>query len=147
VARHSPGTARARAEHVTYSPVRAIAELQAQHDMLRGMMDRCEALADELTAGRCGPVQLTREVTRLRLAFEAHNAFEEKILRPVLLAGVPEHVIERQIADHVEAHRTMRVGLATDETSMLRQVIDSMRSHLEAEEAYLQSAAMVRVAR
>jgi len=50
------------------------------------MMDRCEELADELDAGRMGPMQLTREVARLRLAFDAHNRFEEQLLRPVLLA-------------------------------------------------------------
>jgi MFS family permease len=33
-----------------------------------------------------GPLQLTREVARLRLAFDAHNRFEEQLLRPVLLA-------------------------------------------------------------
>lgn len=129
---------------VAYTPARALAELQLQHDMLRDMMERCEALADELDAGRCGPLQLTREVTRLRLAFEGHNKFEEEILRPVLMAGVPAEAMERQIAEHIESHRKMRTGLATTETTMLREVIGSMRAHLEAEERYLASTHILR---
>ncbi len=109
-------------------------------------MDRCEALADELDAGRCGPLQLTREVTRLRLAFEAHNRFEETMLRPVLFAGVDAALIDRHIEEHVDAHRALRMRLASEETSALRDVIDSMRAHLDAEERYLLSASTVRAA-
>jgi hypothetical protein len=122
---------------VTLSAVRALAQWQAQHDMLRGMMDRCEELADELDAGRSGPLQLTREVERLRLAFEAHNKFEEEMLRPVLLAGVPADQLERVIAEHMADHRDMRKQLGATETSPLREVIESMRAHLEAEERFL----------
>lgn len=122
-----------------YSAPHALAELKAQHDLLRGMMDRCEELADELDAGRCDPTQLTREVTRLRLAFEAHNKFEEQLLRPVLLDSISAAELERMIGQHVEDHRVMRQRLATSETSALRDVIDSMRLHLAAEERYLLS--------
>lgn len=111
--------------------------------MLRGMMDRCTELADELDAGRSGPTQLTREVTRLRLAFEAHNKFEEELLRPVLLASRPADELDRLIADHVDDHREMRRQLETSETTMLRDVIDAMRAHLEAEERFLFTARSV----
>lgn len=118
-------------------------ELQAQHAMLRGMMDRCEELADELDAGRSGPTQLTREVVRLRLAFEAHNRFEEELLRPVLLSAMPAELIERLVAEHVADHFAMRRDLATTETAPLRAVIASMRAHLDIEESYMASAQMV----
>lgn len=131
---------------MTQSAERALGAIKAQHAMLRGMMDRCEAFADELDAGRCGPLQLTREVARLRLAFAEHNKFEEEQLRPLLLAGVAAEAMDRQIAEHVDAHRAMRVGLQSDETSMLRDVIDSMRAHLDSEERYLSAATTVRVA-
>jgi hypothetical protein len=131
---------------VMHSAPRALAELNAQHDMLRGMMDRCEDLADELDAGRCGPTQLTREITRLRLAFEAHNKYEEQLLRPVLLGSVAAAELERMVDQHVEEHRIMRQQLQTSETSMLREVIDSMRCHLEAEERYLASTRRLAVA-
>ncbi len=129
---------------MTYSPVRALGELKAQHELLRDMMERCEAFADELEAGRCGPLQLTREVSRLRLAFEAHNKFEEKMLRPVLLAGIPAAAMDLRIEEHVAAHRTMRFALATSETAMLREVIASIRAHLDAEEHFLSSARALR---
>jgi hypothetical protein len=122
----------------------AIAELKAQHNVLRGMMERCESLADELDGGRCGPLQLTREVARLRLAFEAHNRFEEEMLRPILFAGIENSVIDRQIEEHVQAHRAMRLGLASNETDMLRGVIDSMRAHLDAEETFISAATTLR---
>jgi hypothetical protein len=129
-----------------YTPARALAELKAQHDMLRGMMDRCEELADELDAARCGPSELTREIARLRLAFEAHNQFEEQLLRPVLIRSLDPATVERAIEQHVGDHRAMRLGLTSTETSPLREVIASMRDHLEAEERYLFSVAAAPVA-
>jgi hypothetical protein len=124
-----------------YTPARALFELKAQHDMLRGMMDRCEQLADELDAGRCGPAELTREIASLRLAFEAHNQFEEQLLRPVLFRSLDPATVERAIEQHVGDHQAMRLGLASTETSPLREVIASMRDHLEGEERYLVSVA------
>jgi hypothetical protein len=129
-----------------FTPGRALIELKAQHDALRGMMDRCEELADELDAGRMGPTQLMREVSRLRLAFDAHNQFEEKLLRPALLdgdafAGIR---IDRMVEDHVNEHRAMRLQLASSETSALRDVIETLRAHLEAEERYLLTAKVLR---
>jgi hypothetical protein len=117
---------------------RARAELAAQHSVLRGMIDRCEELADELDAGRMSPLQLAREVARLRLAFDAHNRFEEQLLRPVLLdddgrAGVR---LDRMCEEHVDQHRAIRGQLATSTTSDLRAVIADLRAHLDAEERY-----------
>lgn len=128
------------------TPGRALIELKAQHDALRDMMERCEQLADELDAGHMGPTQLMREVSRLRLAFDAHNKFEEQLLRPALLegdafAGVR---IDRMVEDHVNEHRAMRQQLASSETSVLRDVIDTLRAHLEAEERYLLTARVLR---
>lgn len=107
-------------------------------------MDRCEDLADALEAGRCGPTQLMREVTRLRLAFDAHNKYEETLLRPVLLQAHAPERMEQILADHVQEHRGMRADLASSETAMLRHVIANMRSHLEIEERYLLAAQVLR---
>ncbi len=129
-----------------YTPSRALAELAAQHRILRGMMDRCEELADELDAGRAGPLQLTREVARLRLAFDAHNRFEELLLRPVLLAGdaFGEVRVERMCEEHVGEHREMRARLGSSATADLRGVIASLRAHLDAEERYFLTARVLR---
>jgi hypothetical protein len=129
-----------------YTPGRALVELKAQHDALRGMMDRCEALADELDAGSKSPVQLLREVSRLRLAFDAHNTYEEQLLRPVLLGGdtFAGVRIDRMIEDHVAEHRMMRQQLSSPATSDLRDVIETLRAHLEAEERYLLTAKVLR---
>ena len=129
-----------------YTPRRARVELQAQHDALRGMMDRCLELADELDAGGMGPTQLLREVSRLRLAFDAHNQFEEQLLRPALLEGdaFAGIRIDRMVEDHINEHRAMRQQLASSETAVLRDVIETLRAHLDAEERYLLTAKVLR---
>lgn len=117
---------------------RARVELAAQHTVLRGMMDRCEELADEIDAGRMGPLQLAREVARLRIAFDAHNRFEEQLLRPVLLDadGPASAHVDRMCEEHVDQHRAIRGQLASSTTSDLRAVIADLRAHLDAEERY-----------
>lgn len=52
----------------------ALATLIGQHDALRAMMDRCEAVAKHLDGHRdADPLVLERETKELRLAFDAHN--------------------------------------------------------------------------
>jgi hypothetical protein len=62
----------------------AIAELDAQHQELRGMMDRCLEVADAVDKGSCEEIELQREVERLRQAFDTHHRFEDALLRPLL---------------------------------------------------------------
>lgn len=133
-------------ESSKFTPSRALTELTAQHDALRGMMERCLELADELDGGRIGPLQLTREVARLRLAFDAHNRFEEQLLRSVLLDddAFAEVRIERMIDDHIGEHRAMRGRLSSDETGELREAIEMLRAHLDAEERYLLNKKVLR---
>jgi len=129
-----------------YPPSRALAELAAQHAALRGMMERCEDLADELDAGRMGPMQLTREIARLRLAFDSHNRFEEQLLRPVLLGtdSFGPVRVDRMFEEHVGEHRAIRVQLGSNATADLRAVIASLRAHLDAEERYFLTAKVLR---
>lgn len=126
------------------TPARAFKELDAQHAALRGMMDRCLDLADALDAGRCGPTQLVREVERLRLAFDAHNRFEETLLGPLLAAQHPATPAEPIEHAHIAEHRALRVRLATDVGSSasreLRDVIEQLRAHLDREEDLLRTA-------
>jgi hypothetical protein len=129
-----------------YQPSRALAELAAQHKVLRDMMARCEELADELDAGGAGPMQLAREVARLRLAFDSHNRFEEQLLRPVLLAtdSFGEVRVDRMCEEHVGEHRAIRVQLASSTTADLRAVLEDLRAHLDAEERYFLTAKVLR---
>lgn len=131
---------------MTYTPSTALKELMAQHAKLREMMDHCEELADEADATGDPPIQLTREVAKLRLAFDAHNAFEEQLLRPVLLeqdafGGVR---IDHMIEQHVGEHRAIRGRLHSWVTEELREVIANLRAHLDAEERYFLSARVLR---
>ncbi len=127
-------------------PSKLLTELMKQHDALRAIMDHCEQLADELDAGRGDPSQLTREVAKLRLAFDAHNKFEEQLLRPVLreMDAFGDVRIDRMIEDHVGEHRAVREQLGDGPTAMLRSAIDTLRVHLQAEERYFLSSKVLR---
>lgn len=130
----------------SYPPSKALHELQAQHDALREMMDRCDDLVAAFEAGRDTTVELTREVARLRVAFDAHNRFEEQLLRPVLLDGDafgPVRV-ERMLEEHVGEHRAMRDQLAAGTVGELQTVIALLRAHLAAEERYFLSSRVLR---
>ena len=127
-------------------PSKLLTELTKQHDAIRQIMDRCEQLADELDEGRGDPSQLTREVAKLRLAFDAHNRFEEQLLRPVLreLDAFGDVRIDRMIADHVGEHHAVREQLGDGPTAVLRNAIDNLRVHLQAEERYFLSSKVLR---
>jgi hypothetical protein len=118
-------------------PRQALAELAAQHAALRDRIARCEALADELDAGRAELAQLLREVAALRIAFDAHNQLEEPLLHPELL-DAPDWLgpvrIARMVEDHVEAHRAIRRDFAPETAAELRRVLASLLAHLDAEE-------------
>lgn len=124
----------------------ALAELIAQHDALRELMGRCEDLADEVDTGGGDPGALAVLIGRLRESFEAHNKFEESILRPVLLAEDTHGAIrvDRMVEDHVHEHREVRHRLGSPSTSELRDVIETLRAHLDAEERYLLSSKVLR---
>jgi hypothetical protein len=126
-------------------PSKLLHDLTEQHAQLRAIMDHCEHLADELDAGRAQPAELTDHVTRLRLAFDAHNQFEEHLLRPVLreLDAFADVRIEEMIADHVSEHRAISHQL-DGPTAELRASLYELRAHLAAEERYFLSSRVLR---
>jgi hypothetical protein len=134
------------AHHQQSPPGGALSELKAQHDVLRRKMERCEDLADEFDAGRMGPLRLTHEVSQLRLAFDAHDRFEEQQLRPVLQEAdaFADVRIDGMIEDHVNEHRAMQSQLESIATGELRAAIQTLRAHLDAEERSLLGARVVR---
>ena len=128
------------------TPQGALDELWAQHAALRERIDRCADLADQVDVGLADPGQLLGEIARLRAAFDAHNQFEEQLLRPLLLdvdwMGAVR--VSRMVEDHVQEHRAMRAGLGTAATSELRSVLADLRAHLESEERYFLSRKILR---
>lgn len=152
------------------TPGQAREELAIQHGMLREMIERCEALADDVDAGSAAPDALLGQVARLRAAFDEHNRFEEQVLQPLLLdadcdrgqsiergEGAPRHAgprkspwgngavrVSRMVEDHIEEHRAMRQGLRVTPTAELRDVLANLRAHLTAEERYLLSRKVLR---
>lgn len=130
---------------MTTTPSRLLAELKHQHEMLRAMMDRCEQLADDLDRGRVQPLDLTREVAKLRVAFDAHNKFEEQLLRPILRDNDAFGAVrlEQMVADHIDEHRAMRRQL-DGPTGELRATLYELRAHLATEERYFLSSRVLR---
>jgi hypothetical protein len=124
----------------------ALAELADQHGCLRDMMERCEELADALDAGTAEPDALLRDVARLRIAFDAHNRFEEQLLRPMLLDADWMGAVRASVMveEHIEEHRSMRQQMGSPTTSELRTVIASLRAHLQAEERSFLSRKVLR---
>ena len=94
----------------------------AQHASLRDAIDRCEQLADELAAGRGDLERAVREVAELRRELDAHNRFEEQVLRPAF--------------DHVAEHRALHDSLGDPVIGELRWTLDHLRAHLEEEERW-----------
>jgi iron-sulfur cluster repair protein YtfE (RIC family) len=125
---------------------RALTELLAQHDTLRQLIARCTGLADEIDAGRGSPSELMREISRLRIAFDAHNKFEEHLLRPILrdVDAFGAVRVDQMVEDHTNEHRLMRERLNTSITGELRAVLESLRAHLETEERYFLSSRVLR---
>jgi hemerythrin HHE cation binding domain-containing protein len=128
------------------TPSHILAALAAQHAALRDRIERCEDLADGLDAGTAGAPQLLHEVAELRIAFDAHNQFEERLLRPMLLDAdwFGAVRVSRMIEDHVLEHRSMRRELETPTSSELRRVLASLRAHLDSEEHTFLSARVLR---
>jgi len=127
-------------------PSKLLAELIEQHAALRTMIDTCDKLADELEAGRGEPGDLTRAIASLRAAFDAHNKFEEQLLRPVLreIDAFGDVRIERMVADHIGEHRAVREHLGDGPVAWLRDALDQLRVHLQAEERYFLASKVLR---
>ena len=123
-----------------------LAKLQAQHATLRSMMARCVDLADALDAGHGSATDVLAAVADLRVMFEAHNRFEESVLRPILrdADAFGDVRIDHMIADHVDEHRTMYRRLGDGPTGELRATVASLQDHLAAEERYFLSPRVVR---
>ena len=91
-------------------------------------------------------LDLTREVTRLRLALAAHNQLEETVLRPALSAAdsFGEVRIDQMVDHHVAEHDTLRGQLDRLRVGDLRVTIASLRRHLEHEERTFLSPRVLR---
>jgi hemerythrin len=124
------------------SPKQVLTELLEQHEEIRGIIDHCEQMADDLDAGTLEPNVLLAEVARLRAVFDVHNRFEEKLLRPIDAFGSVR--VDKMVEDHVGEHRAMREGLDNPITAELRSTLAKLRQHLATEERFFLSSKVLR---
>jgi hypothetical protein len=126
-------------------PSRILMELLAQHAALRQLIDRCEQQARRLDDDR-DPAVMARELARLRVAFDAHNDYEESVLEELLgqadAFGEVRH--ERMVLDHLGEHRLLRSQLEHGLDGELRLALDRLRGHLAAEERMFLSPRVLR---
>lgn len=107
-----------------------IKKLRVQHAELRALIERCEALADDLDAGAVEPARVLEQVAELRVKLAAHNEFEEGVLPPLLKE-------EFRVDDHLHEHRAMYEGLDNPVTRELRATLQKLRRHIAIEERHL----------
>lgn len=125
-------------------PSATLRDLLAQHAELRDRVAVCELLIGRLESGAegAGAGALALEVAKLRLAFDAHNRYEERLLRPVLIeadAFGPVR-IDTMIAEHVREHRAVSATLDDASLDALRATLETLTRHLDEEERYFLSS-------
>jgi hypothetical protein len=127
-------------------PSQALALLREQHDQIRELADRCDAMLTGLADDREIADALGVAVARLRLAVGAHNRDEESLLAPILLATDafgPVRVAE-MARSHAVEHQLLRNTLEASTVAAIRPVIAQLRDHLAAEESFFLSYRIVR---
>ena len=127
-------------------PSQALAMLREQHDQLRVLADECEALAAPVAADREITTDLRRAVAKLRIAWEAHNRYEESVLAPILLAtdAFGELRVEEMVRGHRHEHVLVRSTMTPTTVRELRSVLALLRRHLAEEEAFFLTNRIVR---
>ena len=123
-----------------------VTELIRQHDALRARLTICAELAQAVRAPDDPLGDLSFQLAQLRAALVEHHAFEEPLLRPVLVAEDPRKVrqVERRIADHVQDHAGLLDRLSICDLSVLRTALALLDLHFEAEEQYLLPSIVLR---
>jgi iron-sulfur cluster repair protein YtfE (RIC family) len=127
-------------------PSGALRELLDQHAELRRYVEECEALMDHFEDGEPVAGDLAKAVAKLRIAFEAHNKYEESILRPVLIAADafgPVRV-DQMVEEHIREHRAVKATLGEATVASLRETFAALRKHLGEEERYFLSSKVLR---
>jgi hemerythrin-like domain-containing protein len=122
--------------------VDARAEIEAQHDALRGMMERCDELAAAFDAGDGDLLALGRAVAQLRTAFRAHRAYEDRYLKPALRAAAPSGALrlDGEAPPDRNGVRVPGAPRGREPADAVRDVIATLRAHLDAEEHELLAA-------
>ena len=122
---------------MTLLPSRMLADLKEQHAAIRVLMQRCEQVS--------GPA-LSDAVDDLRLALDAHNRFEERLLLPVLreLDAFGDVRIEEMLHDHVNEHLALNQDLTTESPEAVVEALEKLSAHLAAEERYFVTSRVLR---
>ena len=118
-----------------------LTKLLGQHATLRALMDECDRLI-----AAAAVVEVERVIARLSVAFDAHNHFEESVLEPILIDidAFDAVRLARMLSDHESEHRTLHERLGALEPGTVRDMLATLRHHLEAEERYFLSPRVVR---
>jgi iron-sulfur cluster repair protein YtfE (RIC family) len=128
------------------SPSKVLNELLSQHDVIRGLIQRCGELLDAADSDPSQVEQLVLAVARLRWAVESHNRVEEQLLSPVLREAdaFGQQRVEHMVEAHRQEHAHIGERLDTPVIDSLRQTLGLLREHLETEERYFLTSRVLR---
>jgi hypothetical protein len=111
----------------------------AQHDWLRALLVQTGSLAQRLVAGEPIEQAFQTSLHRLRVAYQAHNAFELSVLGPMIGdadAWGPVRV-ERMLEEHGAEHHALEellVGTITEIATRFGEFAELVDAHMAAEE-------------
>src|SRR5262249_17787712 len=124
--------------------------LLEQHARLRVHLGATEELAHEIRLGCAVRADFRDAVSALLEALCEHNASEEAMLEPLLLAGdvyAPARVA-RMLEEHIAEHALMRAALIGHDLLVIAEnlpdLAEMLRAHMDAEERTFLNAGVLR---
>lgn len=131
------------------NPAAVRATLLAQHGQLRELFDQAQTLARRREADPEDAAGLDELLAEIGRVFEAHNRYEEAILRPMLLAldGLGAARVDRMLEEHAGEHRAFAEHLATEaarSAAALSDFVEEVEAHMAAEERVFLNVAVLR---
>jgi iron-sulfur cluster repair protein YtfE (RIC family) len=128
------------------SPSTLLDQLLWQHDQIRDLIGRCDALLDATERDSAQVAELVVAVARLRWAVESHNRVEEQLLSPVLREtdAFGDQRAEYMVEAHRKEHSQIGQRLDKPVVDSLRQTLSDLREHLDTEERYFLTSRVLR---
>jgi hypothetical protein len=116
-------------------PSHVLEDLTYQHETIRDAIDVCLHEADALDAGGVAPDATIRAIAALRLLVQAHDAYEEKVLGPMLAElDLEISIVDELVTQHTVEHADLVAQLAPTTTQLLRESTNRLLAHMRVEE-------------
>jgi hypothetical protein len=130
-------------------PSKARKQLLAEHEELRSLLKRAEAIAGDILRGTGTPTSLHDVLQLCRNRFAAHNASEEELLGPILMHDFAwgQARIDRMFEEHRAEHAEMHAALTGPDLRVaprIPELREMIEAHMAAEERTFLSRGVLR---